>query len=204
MKKLALVGLCLVLFAGISSSAQPQVITTQTETTSYYAKPQVITTKAETTSIGKFAVGYSQIPVPGDNTDTNNVPSFAGRYWFNENMGIDVTIGFQSGDGDDICLVGGKFLGKLYTIKNLDIYCLAGLQFGTVSVYNGNGGTSSETAFRLMGGFGAEYFILPCLSVLTEVGLCFETVNSDPNFSQFKTFAEWLPQAGVRFYFSKI
>jgi len=120
MKKLVLVALCLVLFVGISSSAETQVISTKTETT--YAQPQVTSIQTETTFIGKFALGYSQIPVPGtNNTDANNVPSFAGRYWFNENMGIDVTLGFQSGDGDDIVLLGGKFLAKIYNVKNLDI-----------------------------------------------------------------------------------
>jgi len=188
MRKLALSVLCLILFVGISYSAQTQAISKKTET-----KP-----------IEKFALGYSQIPVPGtNNTNSNNVPSFAGRYWFNEKTGIDVTLGFQTGDGDDIFLLGGKFLAKIYNVKNLDIYCLGGIQFGSVTVNNGVG-NSSETALRLMGGVGAEYYILPCLSILTEVGLCFEIINSDPSVSQFKVFADWIPQAGVRFYFSKI
>ncbi|MEA5001238.1 MAG: hypothetical protein VB017_05080 [Endomicrobiaceae bacterium] len=182
MKKIALSCLCLFIFAGMSFSAEQQ----------------------KNTFLENFAVGYSQIPVPSDTSGTNNVSSLAGRYWFNKDMGLDITLGFQTGDGDDVCMLGGKFLGKIYTLKNLDIYCLGGIQFGTVSVNNSNLNSSSDTAFRIIGGFGAEYYILPCLSILTEVGLSFETVNSNPSFSRFKTYADWLPQAGIRFYFSKI
>ena len=107
MKKIALSCLCLFIFAGMSFSAEQQ----------------------KNTFLENFAVGYSQIPVPSDTSGTNNVSSLAGRYWFNKDMGLDITLGFQTGDGDDVCMLGGKFLGKIYTLKNLDIYCLGGIQF---------------------------------------------------------------------------
>ena len=71
--------------------------------------------------------------------------------------------------------------------------------------YFNNGDDLDATLIAVQGGVGAEYFILPNLSVLTEMGLRYVSANPDADgfdtVSDFGIFADWLPQAGVRFYF---
>jgi hypothetical protein len=91
----------------------------------------------------------------------------------------------------------------------LNVYWLAGLKFGSYKIKNGTTdewGRPKDLDYSLLavqGGFGAEYYVLPCLSVLTEMGIRYISVKPDggDSSSDFGVFADWLPQAGVRFYF---
>jgi hypothetical protein len=144
----------------------------------------------------KFGLGYSQLIINNNNNDIA-VSQAAGRVWFNDTLGADFTLGFQNsstnGQSNNTFLLGGKILGKMVSVKSLDIYWLAGLNFGSTSVAG-----ESSSFFRLCGGFGAEYYLLPSLSLLTEIDMSY---ISQKDNNQFGIFASWIPQAGVRFYF---
>ena len=189
MKKFASVVLSLVLFVGVSFAAQS-------------AK----TAKSSSSNSGKFAIGYSKLNInlgaasAAAGVGDVSLDQIAGRYWFNDDMGIDVTLGFRSGDAQSTVLLGGKIIGKFIKVNKLDVYWLAGLAFGSYDPKVNN--MDSMTVFRIQGGVGAEFYVLPCLSVLTEMGLSFQTASGNGNTrSDFGIFADWLPQAGVRFYF---
>ncbi len=144
----------------------------------------------------KFGLGYSQLIINNNNNDIA-ISQAAGRVWFNDTLGADFTLGFQNsstnGQSNNTFLLGGKILGKMVSVKSLDIYWLAGLNFGSTSVAG-----ESSSFFRLCGGFGAEYYLLPSLSLLTEIDMSY---ISQKDNNQFGIFASWIPQAGVRFYF---
>lgn len=144
----------------------------------------------------KFGLGYSQFIINNNNNDVT-ISQAAYRIWFNDTLGADFTLGFQNGStngqSNNTFLLGGKILGKIVSVKSLDIYWLAGLNFGSTSVAG-----ESSSLFRLCGGVGAEYYLLPCLSLLTELDLSY---ISQKDNNQFGIFASWVPQAGVRFYF---
>ena len=144
----------------------------------------------------KFGLGYSQLVINNNNNDIA-ISQAAGRVWFNDTLGADFTLGFQNGttngQSNNTFLLGGKILGKIVSVKSLDIYWLAGLNFGSTSVAG-----ESSSLFRLCGGVGAEYYLLPSLSLLTEVDISY---FSQKDNNQFGIFASWVPQAGVRFYF---
>lgn len=144
----------------------------------------------------KFGLGYSQLIINNNNNDIA-VSQAAYRIWFNDTLGADFTLGFQNGttngQSNNIFLLGGKILGKIVSIKSLDIYWLAGLNFGSTSVAG-----ESSSLFRLCGGVGAEYYLLPSLSLLTELDLSY---ISQKDNNRFGLFASFVPQAGVRFYF---
>ena len=126
------------------------------------------------------------------------------RYWFSDNLGIDVQLGFGSGDINTRILVGAKLVGKIKQISSLKLYWLAGFNFGSYKL-KGQGGLQDQdnSILAVQGGVGAEYFVLPCLSVLTEMGIRYISVKPDGgnSMNDFGVFADWLPQAGVRFYF---
>ncbi|MDD5021046.1 MAG: hypothetical protein PHR82_02780 [Endomicrobiaceae bacterium] len=144
----------------------------------------------------KFGLGYSQFIINNNNNDVA-ISQAAYRIWFNDTLGADFTLGFQNsstnGESNNTFLLGGKVLGKIVSVKSLDIYWLAGLNFGSTSVAG-----ESSSLFRLCGGVGAEYYLLPCLSLLTELDMSY---ISQKDNNQFGIFASWVPQAGVRFYF---
>ena len=181
MKKISLVMLALVLFAGISFSAD----------------------KNSSSSAVKLGLGYSKISVNlGNGQGLGNVSldQVAGRFWFSDNLGIDVSLGFKAGDAQTAILLGGSIIGKFIKVNKLDIYWLAGIAFGSYDPKVR--GTNSLTVFRVKGGVGAEYYVLPCLSVLTEMGIAFQSASGNGNsFNDFGIFADWLPQAGIRYYF---
>jgi len=78
----------------------------------------------------KFGLGYSQLIINNNNNDIA-VSQAAGRVWFNDTLGADFTLGFQNsstnGQSNNTFLLGGKILGKMVSVKSLDIYWLAGL-----------------------------------------------------------------------------
>lgn len=144
----------------------------------------------------KFGLGYSQLVINNNNNDVT-ISQAAYRIWFNDTLGADFTLGFQNGttggQSNNVFLLGGKILGKVVSVKSLDIYWLAGLNIGSASVAG-----ESSSLFRVCGGIGAEYYLLPCLSLLTDLELSY---ISQKDNNQFGLFASFVPQAGVRFYF---
>lgn len=164
-------------------------------------------------SSGKFGLGYSKAAYSvGLNLGAGNqnfnfeFDEIAMRYWFNDNLGLDAQLGFGSGDINTRILVGAKLVGKIKQIGGLKLYWLAGFNYGSYKI-KGQGGArdTDNTILAVQGGVGAEYFILPCLSVLTEMGIRYINVKPDVqganSVGDFGVFADWLPQAGVRFYF---
>jgi len=156
---------------------------------------------------GQFGLGYSKAGYDTNIQGIGNVSfdEIAMRYWFSDNLGIDVQLGFGSGDINTRILVGAKLVGKIKQISSLRLYWLAGFNFGSYKV-KGQGPLAQDqdnSILAVQGGVGAEYFIIPCLSVLTEMGIRYISVKPDGgnSVSDFGVFADWLPQAGVRFYF---
>lgn len=161
---------------------------------------------SSSSSSGQFGIGYSKVSFDTGRNFAGDVSfdQIAGRYWFGDNLGIDVKLGFGSGDLNTRILVGANLIGKIKTISKLNIYWLAGLSFGSYKLKNqGIGGDTDCSIFAVQGGVGAEYYVLSCLSVLTEMGIRYISVKPDGgnSMSDFGVFADWLPQAGVRFYF---
>jgi hypothetical protein len=134
---------------------------------------------------GQFAVGYT---IPRD------IPSFVVRFQMDYLWSIEGALGFSTGDNEDAFLVGGKAIYLLKTYNKLDVYATGFVQVGTKeNAYEDNKGF-----FRAGLGGGVEYFIIPQLSISTELGLAFDSYDSK---SSFATFASWLPEVGVRYYF---
>lgn len=164
---------------------------------------------SSSSSSGNFGIGYSKAtfnagPIPGVGNTNFDFDQIAARYWFSDDLGIDVKLGFGSGDINTRFLVGANLVGKIMNINKLNIYWLAGLNFGSYKI-KGQGGAqdNDNSIFAVQGGVGAEYYVLPCLSVLTEMGIRYISVKPDGenSMNDFGVFADWLPQAGVRFYF---
>lgn len=162
---------------------------------------------SSSSSSGSFGLGYSKATFDtGAFAGNVNVDQIAGRIWFNDTLGLDVQLGFGSGDANTRLLLGAKIIGNFIKVNKLNVYWLAGINFGTYKLKNaGPGGDVDCTVFGIHGGVGAEYFVLPCLSVLTEMGLRYFSADPDvdgmDSVNDFGIFADWLPQAGVRFYF---
>jgi len=199
MKKLSAVVLSLMLCVGVSFAARGG------KSDNYGSS----SSSSSSSSSGQFGIGYSKATfdagnIPGVGNTTFSFDQVAGRYWFADNLGIDVKLGFGSGDLNTRILVGANLIGKIKTINKLNIYWLAGLSFGSYKI-KGQGGAQDfdNSIFAVQGGVGAEYYVLPCLSVLTEMGIRYISVKPDGgnSMSDFGVFADWLPQAGVRFYF---
>lgn len=148
----------------------------------------------------KVGLGYSKTEVNMGEIEAN-LDSVAGRFWFDDNLGIDVSFGFRAGDAQSSFLVEAKLIGNFIKLNKLNIYWLAGVAFGSYDPKDGK--TGSASLFGVQGGVGAEFFVLPCLSVLTEMGLEYKSASANgTNVNDFGIFAHWLPQAGVRFYFN--
>lgn len=179
MKKVVGLVVCLFLVAGVSFAENSK--------------------NANNCAKGKFGLGYSKVEtsITGANIGFDSV---ACRYWFNDDLGLDATLGFRAGDGSSGILIGAKIIGNVYKYKIVNIYWLGGLAIGSYDPKID--GFNSSTLIRVQGGLGAEVFVLPCLSVLTEVGLQFWSASGNGNsINNFGVYADWLPQAGVRFYF---
>lgn len=156
-------------------------------------------------SSGSFGLGYSKMTIRSDwYNQSYDFDQIAGRYWFNDTMGIDVKLGFGSGEATSRLLLGANIIGKFINVNKLNVYWLVGVNFGSFT-YKGTGGDLDISLFGFQGGVGAEYFVLPCLSVLTEMGIRYTSIKPDVTGAKtdtdFGIFADWLPQAGVRFYF---
>ena len=185
MKKLAAVMLATLLFVGGA-----------------FAATKSNSQSSSNSSTGKVGIGYSKATFD-TNLGSVNIDEVAGRYWFSDDFGIDFRLGFGSGDVSTRILVGANFLGKILNVNRLNVYWLAGINFGSFTFKNDRARDIDCTLFGAHGGVGAEFFVLPCLSVLTEMGVRFTSVSPDgeDNATDFGIFADWLPQAGVRFYF---
>ena len=201
MKKLSAVAIALLLCVNVSFAARGG--SGSSSGSSYKS------TSSSSSSSGKFAIGYSKAEFDTRNwgAGTIGVDEVAGRFWFTDSIGIDVKLGFGTGDGDTRVLVGGNVIGNIKQFNSLKIYWLAGVSFGSYKLkeYFNNGDDLDITVICVQGGVGAEYFILPNLSVLTEMGLRYVSANPDvdgwDSVNDFGIFADWFPQAGVRFYF---
>lgn len=201
MKKLSAVLLSLMLCVSVSFAARGGTGSGSGSSSSKSSS------SSSSSSSGSFGLGYSKATFDtGAFAGTVNVDQVAGRIWFNDNLGLDVQLGFGSGDANTRLLLGAKIIGNFIKVNKLNVYWLAGINFGTYKLKNaGLGGDLDCSVFGIQGGVGAEYFVLPCLSVLTEMGLRYFSVDPDVNgmdsVNDFGIFADWLPQAGVRFYF---
>ncbi len=89
--------------------------------------------------------------------------------------------------------IGGKILYLLKKEQHLKAYCFGMLGIEPYS----NTGTSGTNTYLAVG-LGVEFFFqgLPDLSVGTEAGLGYSSLNS-----QFGNMAGWLPSVGIRYYY---
>ncbi len=200
MKKLSAVVLSLMLCVSMSFAARGG-------SSSSTSSSQKKSSSSSSSSSGSFGIGYSKANFNQAVSGVNGAPDLsfdeiAGRYWFDDKFAIDVQLGFGSGDATSRFLIGGKVVGNVLTINNLNIYFFGGLAFGSFTL-KGNGRDQDASVFSINGGVGAEYYVLPCLSVLTEMGIRYISLKPDGgnSFDDFGVYADWLPQAGVRFYF---
>lgn len=149
----------------------------------------------------KFGLGYAKVNLDVPNFGINSLDSVAARMWFSDGLGLDMSLGFSTGDSQTAVLFGAKIIGNFVKINKLNIYWLGGLSIGAYDPKQN--GIKSFTVFRIQGGVGAEYYLLNCLSVLTEMGISFTSFSENGNStSNFGLYSDWLPQAGVRFYFN--
>lgn len=178
MKKLSVVMLAMLLFVGGVFAAN---------------------SSKESKGSSKIGLGYAKTSISAAGV-TNDIDSVACRFWFDKDLGIDVSLGFNAGDSNSTIFVDAKILGNFIKVNKLNIYWFGGIGFGNWDPKIN--GADSATIFRIKGGVGAEYYLLPCLSLLTEMGLRFSSISAGENVSDFGIYADWLPQAGVRFYFN--
>ncbi len=191
MKKLSAVVLSLMLCASVSFAARGG-----TSDSSSYSSSSRSSSKSSSSS-GKFGLGYSRL---GSRVANVTLDQIAARYWINNEIGVDFGIGFSSGDAESAVLFSGKFLYSIINRDKVKFYLLAGIGFGNYDPKTFGG--QSQSLFMAEGGAGIEYFVIPCLSVLTEIGLRYGSASANGNsVSQFNTFGDWIPEAGVRFYF---
>lgn len=202
MKKLSAVVLSLMLCVSMSFAARGG------SSSSSSSSSQKKSSSSSSSSSGSFGLGYSQVNFNQSINGVGNInisfafDEVAGRYWFDDKLAIDVQLGFGSGDATSRFLIGGKVLGNVVSLNNLNVYLFGGLAFGSFTLKTGPV-DQDASLFSIHGGVGAEYYVLPCLSVLTEMGLRYISVKPDGgnSLSDFAIYAEWLPQAGVRYYF---
>ena len=197
MKKLSAVVLSLMLCVSMSFAARGG---SSSSSSSSQKK-----SSSSSSSNGSFGIGYSKLALSQTISGAQIEYSFdeiAGRYWFDDKLAIDVQLGFGSGDATSRFLIGGKVLGNVVSINNLNVYLFGGLSFGSFTLKTGPQ-DRDVSLFIISGGVGAEYYVLPCLSVLTEMGIRYWSVKPDGgnSMNDFGLYADWLPQAGVRFYF---
>jgi len=194
MKKLSAVAVALFLCVGVSFAARGG------HGGNNYGEAKSSSGKSCSSS-GKFGIGYSKVSVnAGQQLGNVGVDQIAGRYWINDEIGVDFGLGFSSGDAEAAVLFTGKFLYSFINRDKLKVYMLAGVGFGNYDPKRFGG--NSMSVFMAEGGLGIEYFVIPSLSLLTEIGLRYGSVSANGNsFSQFNTVGDWVPAAGVRFYF---
>ena len=196
MRRLSVVVMALLLCAGMSFAARGG-------TSSSSGSSSKSTSSSSSSSSGNFGIGYSKISVNAgrfNNGNTVDLDQIAARYWFSDSIGADFAIGFTTGDSQAAVLFSAKVIGSILQVNKLTIYWLAGAGFGNYDPKVD--GTNSMSVVMIQGGVGAELYVLPCLSVLTEMGIRYTSVSANgTSFSQTGIFADWLPQAGVRFYF---
>ena len=192
MKKLSAVLMALVLCVSVSFAARGGT------SSSSGSSSKSTSSKSSSSSSGDFGIGYSRLGARVVNVSLDQI---AVRYWISEEIGVDAGLGFSSGDAEAAVLFTGKFLYSFINRDKVKFYLLAGLGFGNYEnkqAWN----SQSQSLFIVEGGVGIEYFVIPCLSVLTEIGLRYGSVSANGNSaSQFNTFGDWIPEAGVRFYF---
>ena len=199
MKKLSAVVLSLMLCVSMSFAARGG--------SNSSSSSQKKSSSSSSSSTGSFGIGYSKANFNQAVSGVNDAPDLsfdevAGRYWFDDKLAIDVQLGFGSGDATSRFLIGGKVIGNVVSLNNLNVYLFGGLAFGSFTLKTGPG-DQDASVFSINGGVGAEYYVLPCLSVLTEMGIRYISIKPDGgnSFSDFGVYADWLPQAGVRYYF---
>ncbi|MCL2335704.1 MAG: hypothetical protein FWC57_06535 [Endomicrobia bacterium] len=143
----------------------------------------------------RIAVGFQM--TSNMNVLSKDIPSLTGRYWFNDTVGTEGFFGFTSGDSEDSFIMGVKGLGIIESYKTLNVYVSATFAAGAAD-FKGASGSATNTMFKVAAGVGAEWFVLDNLSLSTEIGLGF--FNCTNISKQFGFYADWLPQAGVRYY----
>lgn len=131
-----------------------------------------------------FAVGYVN----------KDMPSVTARYWIDDKLGVEGSIGFEMGKGPSVFLTGAKVLLLLQNYKTINTYGCANVAIGTLADDNG----CKYTDFKVGGGFGVEWFVINRLSLSAEVGVELDGGN---NNTKFGTYAGWFPEIGIRFYF---
>ena len=193
MRKLSVVVMALLLCVGMSFAARGG-------TSSSSGSSSKSSGSSSSSSSGNFGIGYSKIDINVGQFGNNvGLDQIAARYWFSDSFGADFAIGFTTGDARAAVLFSAKVIGSIVKVNRLTVYWLAGAGFGN---YDPKNGGNSMSVVMIQGGAGAEFYVLPCLSVLTEMGIRYTSVSANgTSFSQTGIFADWLPQAGVRFYF---
>ncbi len=201
MKRFAVVAMALVFCVGVSFAARGGVGSNNYGS----SQKKSSSSSSSSSSCGNFGLGYSKTTISSDWYGMSfDFDQIAGRYWFNDTMGLDAKVGFGSGEANSRFLLGANLIGKFVNVNKLNVYWVVGVNFGSLTMKGG----ATDTDISLFGfqaGVGAEYFVLPCLSVLTEMGIRYTSVKPDVTGAKtdtnFGIFADWLPQAGVRFYF---
>ena len=204
MKKLSVVVLSLMLCVSMSFAARGG-----NSNSSSSSSQKKSSSSSSSSSSGSFGLGYSKVTIDNVVTGVNNLSvsfdEIAGRYWFDDKIAIDAQLGFGSGDATSRFLIGGKVIGNVVTLNNLNVYLFGGLAFGSFTLKNADplGRDIDYSIFLIHGGVGVEYYVLSCLSVLTEMGIRYWSVKPDGgnSMNDFGLYADWLPQAGVRYYF---
>ncbi|MBN1823199.1 MAG: hypothetical protein JW803_02650 [Endomicrobiales bacterium] len=144
---------------------------------------------------GKIGLGYTASlatsNLPNVNLTLGNV---AFRYWSPGSMGFEGLFGFNQGDDIKLTNFGGKILAKIEEKPNV---CLYGFGIVEICSYSVKSADISDTETVIGGGVGAELTIpgIPNLTFLTEMGL----LNAN-KAKVTRTFGEWIPTAGVRYY----
>ncbi len=199
MKKLSAVVLSLMLCVSMSFAARGG------SSSSSSSSQKKSSGSSSSSSEGSFGLGYSKLSLSQTISGAQiefSVDEIAGRYWFDDKIAIDAQLGFGSGDATSRFLIGGKVIGNVVSLNNLNVYLFGGLSFGSFTLKTG-AQDRDVSIFLICGGVGAEYYVLHCLSVLTEMGIRYWSVTPDGGntMNDFGLYADWLPQAGVRYYF---
>jgi hypothetical protein len=195
-KKFCVVVLTMLVFAGVSFCEQLKSNSNFNSNSNCNSN-----SNSGSNSTIRFGLGYARTNVDVPRFGMVDLDSVAARIWFTKNLGLDVSLGFKTGDASTAVLFGAKMIGNFIKINKLNIYWLGGLSVGSYDPKQN--GVNSSTVFRIQGGVGAEYYLLNCLSVLTEMGLRFTSFSGNgKNVNDFGVYVDWLPQAGIRFYFN--
>jgi len=139
---------------------------------------------------GNLGVGFNSQFSPHD------VDSISGKYWINNELGVQGLLGFKYSDSRDEIDLGGKVYFKIKDEENMHVDAIGGLGFARVDPDKGD----TETATWLSVGVGLEYFFsgLPNLGFSTEVGLTIMDYDDDTSFG---TTADSFIGAGIHYYF---